>query len=59
MNPAASNISYTEGDIFLQSISMFLNRVSILILLFQILILVVASKKRDIEEEAWNMKMHA
>lgn len=56
--PSSIKYKLLRGALFLQSISMFLNRVSILILLFQILILVVTSKKRDIEEEAWNMNMH-
>ena len=56
--PAVSNIS-SSGVIFFQSTSMFYKRVSILVLLFQILILAVTSKKLDIQEEVrtmqWNM----
>ena len=56
--PASSNIS-SSGVIFFQSTSMFYKRISILVLLFQILILAVTSKKRDIQEEVctmqWNM----
>ena len=55
--PAASNIS-SSGVIFFQSTSMFYKRVSILVLLFQILILAVTSKKRDIQEEVRTMQLN-